>query len=175
MAPIHFQVVYTRKQVSPQKDLSVRLGLDNVTANRCQYCGFPGARTLDHFLEKVQVPELSLFAPNLIPCCWICNHDRPPAFETDGTRQLLHFYDDDVDSIPEVLIANVKVPGHGVPVADYSVGPSTHPLVDVYRRHFTNWTSRHAIGMKHRTSSRLSRRISRNSCPSGACGRLPCY
>lgn len=115
---------------------SVKRGLDKVTAARCQYCGFPDTSTLDHFLEKAQVPELSLFAPNLIPCCWRCNHDRPPAFAPDGTRQLLHFYDDDVDGMPDVLLANVKVLGHGIPVAEYSIGPSAHPLVEVYRNHF---------------------------------------
>jgi len=118
---------------------SVRHGLDKVTSNRCQYCGFPGAKdTLDHFLQKARFPELSLFAPNLIPCCWPCNNERGSrsAFTPNGTRQLLHFYDDDVDSMPDVLSADVKVTGKGVPIAEYSVAPSPHPLVEIYRNHF---------------------------------------
>jgi hypothetical protein len=133
-----FLGLYDRKRTAiAEIKRSVRHGLDKVTINRCQYCGFPGGQaTLDHFLEKSRFPELSLFAPNLIPCCWPCNHGRRSAFAPDGTRQLLHFYDDDVDSMPDVLIANVNVPSHGVPIAEYSVGPSAHPLVEIYRNHF---------------------------------------
>ena len=134
-----FVGLYDRKRASVDEiKRGVRRGLDQVTANTCQYCGFSGAReSLDHFLEKARFPELSLFTPNLIPCCFRCNnHGGRSPFAPDGTRQLLHFYDDDVDSMPDVLIANVKLINNGVPVANYSIGPSAHPLVDVYRNHF---------------------------------------
>jgi hypothetical protein len=117
----------------------IRSNLDKVTATRCQYCGFTGAKdSFDHFLQKARLPELSLFAPNLIPCCFSCNNKRGTrsAFTPNGTRQLLHFYDDDVDSMPEVLSADVEITGNGDPVVKYSVGASAHPLVDVYRSHF---------------------------------------
>jgi 5-methylcytosine-specific restriction endonuclease McrA len=115
---------------------SVRDGLTAATGSRCQYCGFPAPSTLDHFLEKANIPELSLFARNMVPCCPTCQH-RGPTFASDGSRRILHFYFDDVDTMPEVLIATIDFPaGSTVPVASYSIAPSAHPLVDIYRRHF---------------------------------------
>jgi hypothetical protein len=38
--------------------------------------------------------------------------------------------------MPDVLSVDVKLTGNGEPVAKYSVSPSTHRLVDVYRNHF---------------------------------------
>src|SRR5262249_46560712 len=88
-------------------------------------------------LEKARFPELSLYTRNLIPCCWDCNHRRRASFDASGERQLLHFYEDDVDSMPEILKANVSIPAaSGVPVVTYSVGTSTHPLQRIYKNNF---------------------------------------
>jgi 5-methylcytosine-specific restriction endonuclease McrA len=103
----------------------------------CQYCGLSAPSTFDHYLEKARFPELSLYTRNLVPCCWACNHRRRASFGANGERQLLHFYEDDVDSMPEILLANVSIPAaSGVPVVTYSVGTSTHPLQPVYNNHF---------------------------------------
>lgn len=118
-------------------DLRHRVLTEEVMRAVCQYCGLPAPDTLDHYLEKARFPELSLYTHNLIPCCWACNHGRKAAFGSKGERQVLHFYEDDVDSMPEVLTASVTVPaGHGIPVVTYSVGSSAHPLRNVYEKHF---------------------------------------
>jgi len=115
--------------------------LDDITGAFCQYCGLSEPSTLDHYLEKSKLSELSLFTRNLIPCCPYCNVHRGPAFASDGDRRILHFYDDDVDAIPDVLVASVTISAsHDVPVAMYSVATptsaATAALVEVYRRHF---------------------------------------
>jgi hypothetical protein len=132
-----FSGLYDRQRDSVTRiKTAVKANLDKVTGFRCQYCGFPDTSTLDHYLEKAKLPELSIFARNLIPCCPYCNLHRGPAFTSSGERRLLHFYDDDVDAMPNVLVATVDFPAGGVPAATYAIIPSTHPLVAVYQRHF---------------------------------------
>lgn len=127
-----------RKAIVKLKEELRRLVLtDDVMRAVCQYCGFPAPSTFDHFLEKARFPELSLYRRNLIPCCWECNHRRKASFDASGERQLLHFYEDDVDTMPEILMASVSIPAaSGVPVVTYSVGSSVHPLQRVYENHF---------------------------------------
>jgi hypothetical protein len=122
-----------------KEELRRRVLVEDATRAVCQLCGFPAPSTFDHFLEKARFPELSLYQRNLIPCCWDCNHGRKPSFDSNGERHLLHFYDDDVDNMPDLLTASVSVPTTtGVPVVTYSVGHSSHPLRDVYENHFSS-------------------------------------
>lgn len=111
--------------------------LDGATRAFCQYCGIGEPRTLDHFVEKALVPELALYLPNLVPCCPTCNHDRRETFDADGTRRVLHFYDDDIDRLPELLRADIDwPPATGEPAARYTVQPSSNALAIVYTTHF---------------------------------------
>ena len=110
--------------------------LNDAMAAECQYCsGLAPPTTFDHFLAKAVVPELSLYAPNLVPCCPDCNNVRGPTFDANRDRRALHFYDDDVDTLPELLIATINL-GTGVPFVSYSVATSSHPLRPVFERHF---------------------------------------
>lgn len=129
--------LYDKRRAAIQaiKD-GVRAGLDAVTSARCQYCGLSEPESLDHYLEKAKIPELSLFARNLIPCCPYCNTNRGPAFTPTGERRILHFYDDEIDAMPDVLTASVRIAPSSHPVVTYSIAASSHPLVEVYRRHF---------------------------------------
>jgi 5-methylcytosine-specific restriction endonuclease McrA len=111
--------------------------LDDTTRAFCQYCGIGEPRTLDHFVEKAVVPELALYLPNLVPCCHPCNNGRRETFTANGTRRVLHFYDDDIDRLPELLRADIDwPPATGVPAASYTVQPSHHALAIVYATHF---------------------------------------
>jgi 5-methylcytosine-specific restriction endonuclease McrA len=139
--------LYDNDRVAVQRiKQRVRAALDPVTAARCQYCGLPSPTTLDHFLEKSKLSELAVFAPNLVPCCPYCNLHRGPAFKHDGTRRILHFYDDDVETMPHVLVATIAVHG-GALVATFNVTPAAHPLVQVYQEHFA------ALHLKERYES----------------------
>ena len=124
-----------RNAVAVLKD-RVRSSLGDALAAECQYCsGLAQPSTFDHFVEKAAVPELSLFAPNLIPCCPECNNIRGATFSANGDRRALHFYDDSVDTMPELLVATIALHG-GVPSVSFSVTPSPDALGQVYARHF---------------------------------------
>lgn len=129
--------------------------LDAGTRAFCQYCGIGEPCTLDHFVEKAIVPELALYLPNLVPCCHKCNHDRRETFAADRTRRVLHFYDDDIDRLPELLRADFDwPPAAGVPAARHTVQPSSHPLADVYSTHFETLK----LAKRYRTAAALELR-----------------
>lgn len=50
-------------------------------------------------------------------------------------QQVIHFYDDDVDAIPDVLTAEVTLQ-NGIPVARYFVPKPITPGAELYARHF---------------------------------------
>jgi 5-methylcytosine-specific restriction endonuclease McrA len=110
--------------------------LNRVTANACQYCGgLAQPKTLDHYLAKAEIPELSVYRRNLVPCCYECNNVRGKTFTVGGERRILHFFDDDVAAVPDLLFAAIAF-ANAEPVATFDVSPSTDALGMVYRRHF---------------------------------------
>lgn len=103
---------------------------------RCPYCGIPArVHALDHYLERKKFPEFSIYVRNLIPCCDPCNYTKR-TFSTAGQRQILHLYDDEIDSLPELIIVSFNCPSGGPPVAEFEVAPSANPAHDLFRRHF---------------------------------------
>jgi hypothetical protein len=102
---------------------------------RCPYCALAAEpATLDHFCEKASLPELCLYDRNLIPCCYMCNNCRLTTFGADG-QQVIHFYDDDVDNIPDVLVASIDESG-GTIVADFGILQPVPTRAMLYVRHF---------------------------------------
>lgn len=108
--------------------------LDETTKATCQYCGISDPVTLDHVLSKSEVPDLALYARNLVPSCRDCNTSRRLTDQL-GRRQILHFYDDDIGSMPEVLRVDLVKHPEGF-AARYEVDPHAHPCAVVYSRHF---------------------------------------
>lgn len=135
------------------------IDLDECTAASCQYCsGLGPPEELDHFLEKAIVPELALYAPNLVPSCGACNNirGRKPTFAKNGRRRALHFYDDPIETLPELLVAKISMEA-GVPKATYSVAPSTHPLRAVFARHFATLQLQRRYGREAAAQLKLIR------------------
>jgi hypothetical protein len=55
--------------------------------------------TFDHYFDKKDYPEYSVFIPNLIPCCSECNSlEGQSVFLNNGKRRFIHFY---FDHVPE--------------------------------------------------------------------------
>jgi hypothetical protein len=103
---------------------------------RCPYCGIPCRHNaLDHYLERSTFPELSLYARNLIPCCGSCNSIKR-TFSPAGERQVLHHYDDEIDSLPELIVVTFTQTTPGRPVAEFAVARSSNPQHELFRRHF---------------------------------------
>jgi 5-methylcytosine-specific restriction endonuclease McrA len=76
-------------------------------ANRCPYCDISEATTVDHYLPKDEFPQYSFFPPNLIPCCWECNHNKGENWSTKKrTRLFIHLY---YDTIPFKRILFAKI------------------------------------------------------------------
>lgn len=68
-------------------------------ASECPYCGLNSPDTLDHYFDKNEYPEFSIYSPNLIPCCHSCNNRKgTKVFNENHQRQYLHFY---FDTIPD--------------------------------------------------------------------------
>lgn len=66
---------------------------------KCPYCLLNRPNTLDHYFDKSDYPEYSVFTPNLIPCCSECNSLKGTSlFDDIQQRQFIHFY---LDGIPE--------------------------------------------------------------------------
>lgn len=104
--------------------------------NRCPYCRLPRElESFDHVVEKAGLPELALYYRNLVPSCSYCNTNRKSTFDAHGRQRVIHFYDDDVSQIPDVLVATIRQVG-GDLVAEFSVAASSAPMRDLYLRHF---------------------------------------
>jgi len=63
--------------------------------NRCPLCGQRDVKSLDHYLSKDDYPELAVFAANLTPSCFECNHAKLNFRAELPTDRLFHPYFDD--------------------------------------------------------------------------------
>jgi 5-methylcytosine-specific restriction endonuclease McrA len=110
---------------------------NNSQTVRCPYCGLNRADTLDHFVEKALVPELALFARNLVPCCSECNRIRGRTFEKpSGVQRVLQFYDDPIERMGTLLMATVDFQEPDTPVLRFRTLKTRNSLAEPYRRHF---------------------------------------
>ena len=77
----------------------------NVT--KCPYCTINRPNTLDHYFDKADYPEFSVFLPNLIPCCSECNTAKgTKIFDACNSRKYIHFY---FDTIPSYQFLFIKL------------------------------------------------------------------
>ena len=62
---------------------------------KCPYCMLSRSNTLDHYFDKDEYPEFSVYVPNLVPCCSECNTDKNTSvFDSQNNRKYIHFYHD---------------------------------------------------------------------------------
>lgn len=101
----------------------------------CQLCGLNEPRTLDHYLGKAEFPEFAVHPWNVVPSCSVCNSPRP-TFDTLGRRRIIHLLKDDVESIPQMVLAKV-VSARTYLRATFTLEESFHsPLSALFRRHW---------------------------------------
>jgi hypothetical protein len=106
--------------------------------NRCPYCRLAHELPqFDHVLEKAKVPELAFYYRNLVPSCDTCNNRRDSTFDSQGQQRVIHFYDDDVDAIPDVLRARL-VMNNGRPAASFFLESPLPHAGALYARHFAS-------------------------------------
>ncbi len=92
------------------------------SVQRCPYCSIGQTDSIDHYFDKSEYPEYSVFTPNLVPCCSKCNRDKGMScFDENGRRLFIHYYYDyipsykfvhiylDTDSEGGICLPDVKV------------------------------------------------------------------
>ncbi len=127
-----------RKTVSSFKEFhrsAVRVRGTGDEVTWCPYCGLNGASDLDHYLEKSKVPELALFAGNLVPCCPTCNRVRGRTFEKNGQRRILYFYGDRIDRLECLVKSTVRFDKNG-PSISFCTKRARGDVGRVFCRHF---------------------------------------
>lgn len=73
--------------------------LSEQNQTKCPYCMLSRPNTLEHYFDKDDYPEFSVYVPNLIPCCSECNSNKSTSvFDSKHNRKYIHFYH---DLIPE--------------------------------------------------------------------------
>ncbi|MDP1920650.1 MAG: hypothetical protein Q8L14_30685 [Myxococcales bacterium] len=102
---------------------------------KCPYCGLNEAEELDHFLEKALLPELALFARNLVPSCHRCNVVRGRTFDRNG-RRILQFYDDRIETRGALLVATEHFKSKDTPVLEFKTKNAMTSIGQVFCRHF---------------------------------------
>lgn len=125
-----------RKGVERMKN-RIRDSLDDHDRAWCRYCELGEPVTFDHYLGKASVPELALYARNLLPCCFVCNNGRGATFDPDtGERRILHFFYDAVETLPTMIEATITFDQGGLPLATFDLLACQHALADTFRKHF---------------------------------------
>lgn len=61
---------------------------------KCPYCMISEPNTIDHYLNKDEFPEYSIYTDNLIPCCSYCNGKKSNLWIHNGKRIFLNSYFD---------------------------------------------------------------------------------
>ncbi|MEZ4313604.1 MAG: hypothetical protein R3F14_36750 [Polyangiaceae bacterium] len=104
----------------------------------CPYCGIGEPDTWDHYLSKTAFPELSVHAPNLVPCCGTCNRKKGDTLIEGGERTILHFYYDTVEQEVALLRAEVSM-NAGRPTVRFAIALDTGVSAEylrLFRHHF---------------------------------------
>jgi 5-methylcytosine-specific restriction endonuclease McrA len=81
----------------------------NTPDGKCLICGVDTANTLDHYLQKSQVPTLAVDPGNLIPTCSECNGKKGDKLCIDPCDMPIHNY---YDKIPAGKWLHAKVGAH---------------------------------------------------------------
>ena len=85
----------------------IKIGLPKLVQAKCPYCMISAHSTFDHYLDKSNYPEYSLFSLNLIPCCAECNTLKNDLFLDElGQRMFISFM---FDKLPEYPFLRFKI------------------------------------------------------------------
>lgn len=136
---IEFTNLYTAQMVSEGKP--ARKYYDRVMMlaplQKCPYCGFGQASTLDHFLSKSRYPAFSVLSTNLVPACADCNNAKRASVVTNDNQTLHPYFEHDIIETEPWLYAEVVE--SAPPSARYFVQPPNSWPVDLRQRVFNHF------------------------------------
>lgn len=122
------------------RDFNSRLD-SKVYQNKCPYCMYEAADTMEHILPKEDFQEYAIHAYNLIPCCSLCNsHKGRKVRNAEGDPEFLNFYYHNPDSA-EFLKLEISMDKNDQPEFHYRLSfPTTvDPLLKrIIINHFDN-------------------------------------
>ena len=96
--------------------------LPNEIKGMCPFCLIGEPSTLEHYLPKDIFPEYSIFTKNLIPCCSKCNGLKGTKYSNiDGTRRIINYYVDNINSISFLRVNLVIENDCGMPIIEYYI------------------------------------------------------
>lgn len=73
--------------------------LMSIPTNKCAYCYQIRAHEVDHYLPKSKFGEYSIYSPNLVPICTVCNRKKLNRYRrVGGGRRFVHPY---IDTLPD--------------------------------------------------------------------------
>lgn len=89
---------------------------------RCPICGVEKCAHLDHYVPREEMPEFSVFAPNLIPLCYDCNEKKKAIWkDARGERVIINAYYDDLPNKP-ICECVISIDENGLPKAEIIKG-----------------------------------------------------
>lgn len=69
----------------------------------CQYCTLSRHDSIDHYLPQSSFPEYSIYTRNLVLCCTSCNRIKWRSWLTNGRREFINFYLDQLPAVQYLL------------------------------------------------------------------------
>lgn len=89
---------YESGQRVSQIKCDIKNNVPDEIKGKCLYCMISEPNTLDHYLDKSEFPEFSVYTDNLIPCCSYCNNLKGTRWIEAGKRIIVNsYYDEEPD------------------------------------------------------------------------------
>jgi 5-methylcytosine-specific restriction endonuclease McrA len=95
-----------------QDTINFKEQIREISRRKCPYCGIGKESShLDHFLPRAKFPEFSIYSPNLIYVCSICNskYKGDDVVNSLGERKFFNPYFDDFIETIQFLKCEIKV------------------------------------------------------------------
>ena len=91
--------------------------IKKISEVKCPYCGISEPSHLDHYLPRAKFPEFSIFTPNLIHVCSICNstYKSDDVITLTGERKFFNPYFDDFIETTQFLKCEIELHGSMYP------------------------------------------------------------
>lgn len=105
---------------------------------KCPYCMLSRPNTLEHYFDKDNYPEFSVYVPNLVPCCSECNSDKSTSvFDLQHNRKYIHFYHDLIPEEQFLFIRFSFLNADSIPQVDITLRFTEKSYYsELIRRHF---------------------------------------